>query len=368
MCMNSKSIRVILDTNAFYDFCHVFGLEDFGIPTGINQRVDYDTFKKEMEAALLDKSLFIPATTIFEFVCKLRNNDKGLKKVIDFLKEVSNKYSYDLFAYNKYDNYGILFGFDQFSDEYWEEIHSNYEKLIEYKDTIMLAKIGSEAEILTIFSRSIIHLFIIDYFYGKAGYDTLIDKFNRYLFVDPFGDGQYRAIKYPIARELYEHYKHNKEGKNKKAIFESAIKLSAYFLKDFWDYVSKISIKKKEETIRTLEVDFSSEKSIQVNIYKWFNIDKNKENLSKNIEYVINSLRDRCDFNNFQFAYLENSFVNLFTHGAKREKNDAEDYWNLGFVEKDSTYLVSFELEIIDILKQKCHDNYDYICKFYNPC
>lgn len=366
--MRSKRVKVVLDTNAFYDFCHVFGLEDFGIEAGINQRVNYVRFKSKIEAALLDKSLFIPATTIFEFVCKLRNNENELKKVIGFLKELSRKYSYDLLAYNKYDNYGILFGFDQFSDEYWEDIHTDYEKLIEIKDTIMLAKIGSEAEILTIFSRSIIHLFILDYFYGKAGYDILIKKFNGYFFMDPFGDGQYRAIKNSIARELLEHYKNNEEGKNKKAIFESAVKLSAYLLKSFWDYMYESALKKEKETIRSIEVDFSSEKSIQTNIYKWFNTDKNKEKLSKNIEFIIMSLRERCDFNDCQFAYLEKLFVNLFTHGAKREKNDAEDYWNLGFVEKDKVFLVSFELKILDILKQNCKENYDYMCEFYNPC
>ena len=366
--MSSKRVTVVLDTNAFYDFCHVFGLKNYGVEAGINQRVNYVAFKTKIEAALLNKSLFIPATTMFELVCKLRNNEEGLKKVIAFLKQISQEYSYDLFGYNKYDNYGILFGFDQFSDEYWDKIHTNYENLIELKEKIMLAKIGSEAEIITMFSRNIVHLFILDYYCGKSGCDVVIDLFNGYFFMNPFGDGLYIGIKKSIAWELFEYYINNKEGKNKKIIFESAVKLSAHLLKDFWDFMYESSLKKEKEKIHSIEVDFSSEESIQTNIYKWFNTEKDSERLSKNIEFIIASLRARCDFNDCQFAYLEDAFLNLFTHGAKREKNDSEDYWNLGFVEKDKTYLISFELEILDILKQKCSDNYDYMCEFYNPC
>lgn len=363
-----KQTDVVLDTNAFYDFCHVLGLKDFGIETGINQRVDYIAYKVKIEDALRNKTLFIPATTVFEFVCRLRNKEECLKKVIGFLEEISQKYSYDLFAYNKYDNYGILFGFDQFSDEYWDRIHANYENLIELKEKIMLAKIGSEAEIMTMFSRSIIHLFFLDYFCEKPGYDVVIKSFNTYFFMNPFGDGLYRGIKKTIAWELFEHYKNNEEGlkKNKKAIFESTVKITAHFLKEFWDFMYESFLKKEKESIKSINVELSSEESIQTNIYKWFNVEKNKDNLTKNIEFIIASLRARCDFNDSQFTYWESAFINLFTHGSKREKNDAEDYWNLGFVKTNQTYLISFELEILDILKQQNKENYDFIREFYN--
>lgn len=286
-----RPLKIVLDTNAFYDFCHVLGLQNCGVKTGINPRVDYLAYKAVIEEWLRNKCLFIPATTVFEFVCKLRNDEEILKKTICFLKEVSQKYSYDIFGYNQYDNYGVLFGFDQFSDEYWNKIHTNYEELITLKKMIMLAKIGSESDIMTFFSRTVIHLFMIDYFYGKPGYDIVIDTFNRFFLMNPFGDGVYNAIKKSIVHELLEHYQNNEEGKYKKAIFESSIKLSASLLKEFWDFMYESFLKKEKEKIRSIDVEFASKESVQTNLYKWFNIKKERKNLSKNINFVITAIQ-----------------------------------------------------------------------------
>ena len=353
--------KIILDTNAFYDFCYVLGLRDFGITAGINRRVDYSEFKAQLERALINKSLFVPSTTLFEFVCKLRNQDDRLKKISEFLKNLSCKYGYDLFGCN---NWGILFGFDQFSKEYWGRIRNDYGEIIALKERIMLAKIGSEADLMTTFGRSIVHQFFVDYCKGRDGYEEVISMFNGFLYFNPFYDGVFRMIKSSIARELYEYYKVNQEGRLKKQIFEFAIRSSAFLLMEFFDFMCKSGGRSLDSDIG---IDFSSEDSIQTRIFKWFNKGKDVASLTECVRQMRSRLKP-CGFNECQFAYWERLINDLFTHGTKREKNDAEDFWNLGFVDGKRIFLLTFELELIDVLKQQNEDNYNYIRTFYNVC
>lgn len=353
--------KIVLDTNAFYDFCYVLGLRDFGIASGINQRVNYSEFKAQLESALINKSLLVPSTTLFEFVCKLRNQDVLLKKIMEFLKNLSRKYGYDLVGYN---NWGILFGFDQFSEECWGRIRDDYSEVIALKEHIMLAKIGSEADLMTSFGRSIVHLFFVDCCKGRDGYEEVISMFNRFFYCNPFYDEIFRATKFSIARELHEYYKTSQEGKFKKQIFESTVRMSALFLKEFFDFMCKSGGRSLDSD---LGIDFSSADSIQTRIFKWFNKEKDATRLTECVHQMRSKLKP-CGFNECQFAYWECLINDLFTHGTKREKNDAEDFWNLGFVDGKRTFLLTFELELIDVLKQQNEDNYNYIRTFYNVC
>lgn len=47
---------IMLDTNVFYDFCHVLGFDDFGFKCGVNKRVDYD--KKVSKGLVQDDPSF----------------------------------------------------------------------------------------------------------------------------------------------------------------------------------------------------------------------------------------------------------------------------------------------------------------------
>lgn len=352
---------VVLDTNAFYDLCFAEGLNDFGLPVGHNIRVDYNIFKIEMEKHLKSQSLFVPSTTVFEFVCKFRNQEENLKKLIVFLKEISKKYNYNILGYNEYDNYGDLFEFDEFTEECWKRIDVDYSSLLELRNMIEKAKIGSEAELITIFARLIIHCYITDFLLLDEAFSREVSHINRFLLYNPFGDVKHYIVKKSIAWELYGYYCNSKEGKNKKTIFESAMKRSSYLIKMYFE-LNKNNQDRFSDS--ALNIDLESEKSIQSGIFNWYKRIKDVQKLKKSVSEITKYLSETTDLNVCQIKYIENLLMNMFTHGTKREKNDAEDFWNLGFV-RDGVYLVSFELEIINTMREASVENYEYLKKFY---
>lgn len=350
--------RLVLDTNAFYDFCHVLGLSDFGIQCGINEKVDYIKYKSIVEENLERKNLYIPATTVFEFVCHLRNNDSSLASVIDFLKHLSKKYAYDLLIYQYND---VYFSFDQYSETIWKAISLDYRELIHVKDMILLAKVGSEADILAVISRIILYLFVLDSCKADQDEKKKLNFVNGVFFANPFGDGSFHAVKKNVAHELYGYYQNGVEGKNKKAIFESSIKLTALMMKFYLDFMQENDL-----LIMGPEASkvFTSNISIQTALNKWFNKQKDVTLLDSCIELIERKLA-QIGFNTSQLLYLSNAIHKMFINGGKREKNDAEDFWALRYVIDKESYIISFELELLDVIKQTNFENYTFIREFY---
>lgn len=344
-----------LDTNAFYDFCYLLGFNDFGFNCGINQRVNYDKFKAFVLAHLQNRTLFIPSTTLFEFVCRFRNNEDILKKLIIFLKIISHKYGYNLFHYH---NKGIVFTLDEYDTIFWDSLNADYSEIVKWKDTIMQAKIGSEASILTIFSKLISHLYIVDLYKNDSSHKQDISFFNIQLGFSYFTDVDFFVCRKIIAHELYEHYKIGKEFEIKKDIVEIAIDYCSIsmtvFIKDF-----NSSDEDKKNKI------FDNSDSVQRKIFRWYNMEKDLKFLQSYFP-KFRELLDNSGFNDCQICYIKMAILNLFTQGKKREKNDAEDFWNLCFVNGDSENLISFELELLEAIKQTNKNNYQVITDFYN--
>lgn len=349
--------RLVLDTNAFYDFCHVLGLRDVGIQCGINEKVDYIKYKSIVEENLERRNLFIPATTVFEFVCHLRKNESLLANVIDFLKDLSKKYAYDLLLYQYND---VYFSFDQYSETIWKAISLDYLELINVKDLIMLAKVGSEADILAVISRIILYLFVLDSCKPDQEKEKLT-LVNGVFFFNPFGDSSFHAVKNNVAHELYGYYQNGIEGKNKKVIFESAIRMTALMMKFYLDFMSENDL-----VIMGTEPSkvFAFNISIQTALNKWFNKKKDVMLLDSCMEFIEQKLAP-MGFNSSQLLYLSNAIHKMFISGGKREKNDAEDFWALRYVIGNEAYVISFELELLDVIKETNYENYTFVREFY---
>lgn len=346
---------IFLDTNAFYDCCYLLGFNDFSFKCGINQRVNYDKFKDFILSHLQSQTLFIPATTLFEFVCKFRDDGETLDKIIVFLKQVSYQYGYNLFQYH---NNGILFMLDQYDEVFWNDLQKDYSEILKWKDIIMRAKIGSESFILTIFCKLISHLYLVDYFKNEPKYEHAISLLSNSLKYYYFSDSEFYFCRNVIAREMYKYYKIGKEYEIKKDIVEMSLDYCSINLLTFFTDFNSNCDDEKYKIIETSD-------SIQTNIHKWYNNEKDLKFLEG---YFIKfkELLQGSGFNDSQICYIKKVVFKLFTQGAKREKNDAEDFWNLYFVDGDFENLITFELEIIEAIKQTNESNYQAITSFYN--
>lgn len=344
---------IMLDTNVFYDFCHVLGFDDFGFKCGVNKRVDYDKFKSYLENQLQNQKLFIPSTTLFEFVCRYRNEPDKLERILIHLKGLSQRYDYNLFQYH---NYGILFMLDEYNDAFWKVVQFDYSEIIKWQEMIMLAKIGAEAEILTVFSKIIAQLYLFDYYKKNTKFETIFRVFSAKTFFNFFDDVAFKHCKREIAHKMHDYYKNGREHEIKKDIVDIAIKTSTFFIEIFFKGFDGGELYEKSIC--------ETNDSLQHKIHKWYNKEKDKKLLDEQL-IGFEKLLKTSGFNNCQISYFKKAMYDLFMQGTKREKNDAEDFWNLGFVRGDTENLITFELEMIDAIRETNIRNYQTIADFY---
>lgn len=349
---------IFLDTNAFYDFCYCFGLSDIGFPCGINERVNYENFHSILEDYLKARSLFIPTTTILEFVSKFRNDDTHLKAIISFLQDISSRYSYNLFNFEVPGAYFDFYPDRDWVKNMWDIIRNDYSKLYTHKDELGLIKIDSEAEIICLFSRIISHTFLSTIHSNLEEFKEAVSSFNHMVLETPFGDSIQKRSKKHIARELYGYYNDNKEGKNKVKICDYALDNSLTMLRIYFDFLNK-------EVLHNNDSPFDSIFDKEPVEYAHYIQKQYHKNSSISASDVVSSFTYGPGFSNSQLDYIFKLVTDLFVDGAKTEKNDSEDFWNLIFVSGNS-FLITFELELIETIKDTNPANYQLITSFYN--
>lgn len=339
-----KKPLLVLDTNVFYDFCYLFGQTNFNFNYRINNKINYPKLKEELLKGLKEKRLLIPSTTIFEFVTNLEG--KALNSTIEFLKDMSKEYSYNLLLNAS----PPIF----FFEENWETICSNYDELIKEKERILLAKVGSESEVLIIFARFVVLAYLIEKY--KNEYSQDIETIKKYFTYNQFNDSMRRIAKKGNAHKLYNDYQNGMSDKKRKEIFEDALQAHYSIMNIYFNFLT-------HKNDRPGSGDKKTE-SIQEEIRKWFKKNKNINELQKTItELIIPFFLDGFTYG--QMRYIYERTKKLFIDGKKLEKNDAEDFWNLEFILDDRAFLMSFDETIIDIIEKENSNNYNFIKELY---
>lgn len=245
----------------------MFGQTNFNFNYRINNKINYPKLKEELLKGLKEKRLLIPSTTIFEFVTSLEG--KALNSTIEFLKDMSKEYSYNLLLNAS----PPIF----FFEENWETICSNYNELIKEKERILLAKVGSESEVLIIFARFVVLAYLIEKY--KNEYSQDIETIKKYFTNNQFNDSMRRIAKKGNAHKLYNDYQNGMSDKKRKEIFEDALQTHYSIMNIYFNFLT-------HKNDRPGSGDKKTE-SIQEEIRKWFKKNKNINELQKTITELI---------------------------------------------------------------------------------
>lgn len=239
----------------------------------------------------------------------------------------------------------------------WDAIGKDYSELYNNKDELGLIKIDSEAEIICLFSRLIAHTFLLTYHSNMAECNEAVSSIKHMLLETP-SENNRKRIKNHIARRLKEYYDNNEEGKNKVRICDYAIESALLYLSIYFNFTNEEIYKNNPSSFDSIlkkdPIEFAH--YIQKQYHK---------NSSISALDVVSSFTYGPEFSKSQKDYLFKIVTDLFDTGAKTEKNDSEDFWNLIFVGSNS-YLITFELELIEIIKNSNASNYQLITTFYN--
>lgn len=343
----------ILDTNAFYDFCYMYGFHDFGFIGKANPYVNYDKFKSVLEMHLLNKSLFISSATIFEVIGRFRNDDVLLRKLMAFLWDISRKYSYNLFAYY---TIGGFFSFGKETDSFWNDVSKDYMKLVENKEMIFDSKIQSEAEILLIFARIIIYCYLNGISKGNKEKE---EKAKQYIDFHQRFPGGYKIFSYEKLRccSILDKYYNQKI----KIIDFFDLLLNEVFINaDMHMNPGFDRMDIPEGKVLIEAIDLKRVNAVH-KIHRWFC--RNKKHI--NISDLLKNIYIEKELSNCQMGFIDKTIKMLFDNSKKVKKNDTEDFWNMGYIYMDKSYLITFEKSIIELMKRYEEKNYKYISQFY---
>lgn len=343
----------ILDTNVFYDFCYMYGFYDFGFIGKANPHVNYDNLESILETHLINKSLFISSATIFEVIGRFRNNDALLRKLMVFLWDISQKYSYNLFAFY---TIGGFFSFGKETDNFWNEVSKDYMKLVENKEMIFDSKIQSEADVLLSFARIIIYCYLNGV---SKGDKEIEEKAKQYInFHQRFPKG-YKIYSYEKSKccSILDKYYNQKI----KIIDCFDLLLNEVFIEaDMYmnPGFDRIDIPEGKALIEV--IDLKKVNAVR-KIHRWFCDNRKHINISD----LLKNIYFEKELSNCQMGFINKSINMLFNNCKKVKKNDTEDFWNMGYIYMDKSYLITFEKSIIELMIHYEKNNYKYISQFY---
>jgi hypothetical protein len=126
------------------------------------------------------------------------------------------------------------------------------------------------------------------------------------------------------------------------------------------------SKKEPDQSYLTEILSLAEDKQFSKKLQKWYNSEIKKTKMNSDmIEYQqqVDSALEIQGYTVEQRKYTIKMIGELFKNGTKRDKNDAEDFWFLG-ASKFGSYLLTFDNEIISILEEVNHSNFQYINQF----
>lgn len=350
---------VLLDTNCFYDVCRITGLSIKCFEGQTNTNVDYKKLTKEIQERLLLKELFITPTLLTEVVSHFRNDEEELRRIINHLIFLEQKYEYCLMT----NNYGQYFGslrnlISSGGSLDYRQALINIEKIVENK-------IDNEAEVLT-FVISEIAMSYLACSHKDGDNITKAGTFSS--FIDLYQNGNRelinKYIKDKIKTTFIKAYSEGKEKNSFRTIFDEVLRDCSAFLFIVFDYINDYLDGSDEPHYDAYEIiDKAKGKPILNRFSGWCSKNKAIESIKQYCEMMATDMLGK-NYSKAQCEYLTNVVISIYSSRTKMDKNDSEDFWHLGYIRKGA-YLLTFDLQMVDAIDKSEPENANYLRQFF---
>ena len=358
---NEKSKTIFLDTNTFYLFLNLFGYNFTDIDTNYDF-LDSTKLKNEFVTLLQENRIGFSTNMIFEVISHFRNNKSELKRLLNHLQNVFGLYNSSF----RIDKAEPRFVYKNNTDRDVKELFNcNISQAT--INAVVKAKIESESAILSSTIYYIALSFIVTKYFICGNFKHLAKPFADSMKFNDFENIKIikESAQNQIKTQLHIDYQLNKEKKSFRKIFSDVLNNSVCMMLIQLDAIKNKLDNTPNNTFFYNDLFGTNEtEKIEIILH---NIQKNYSTFKLQlVDFITDetSALQKLDYTKCQQIYIFQVIEDLFNNSTKMDKNDAPDFWML-HLSSHKGYLLTFDKQMINSIKQGFPKNYNYIKNFY---
>jgi hypothetical protein len=353
--------KIILDTNSFYDFLGWAGVSFGGtIVPQTNPHIDYSKLNNEFALLLRTDKIALTNVLLFEVISHFRDNQTILYRILKKIQDLHNKEGYKPFTIICPDAFFSL-GPSANGKEYFDLLRPS-DISVRIADVVK-KKIDSEAHLLALFLFMIASAYLISRYASDSKYSPTMFLFQKSLERTDNAQSIVNHFWEEIKDELASSYERCQEKKAFREIFVKELQGCASFLLMQMDSIQDCVNESQIPAFTFSSQQNLKKKVLTKTISQWYFCDK------KNPKYLLDFCNEFGDnilnlgYSSVQKEYFRQMLFSIFSTQAKVDKNDAEDFVFLGFIQ-NKNLLLSFDGQMDDAIKEGSPNNYNYIAQF----